>query len=118
MQFKIVSKLESEKIFEGMSIEYDVRPLLNAPMRWVTRIEKINEPFSFTDVQVKGPYKLWRHKHSFFETPNGVLMTDHVSYAIPFGWAGVAMNWLFIRRQLNGIFGFRREVLKTMFSYG
>jgi hypothetical protein len=41
---------------------------------------------------------------------------DHVHYGLPFGWAGRAANRLFVRRQLEGIFRFRREYLERRFG--
>ena len=39
----------------GLEIDYRIRPLLGIPMRWRSRIDEYEPPFSFTDVQLRGP---------------------------------------------------------------
>src|SRR3954471_20401191 len=40
------------------------------PIRWRTKILEWNPPYSFVDLQLKGPYKLWCHTHTF-QAENG-----------------------------------------------
>lgn len=115
MGFRIVSGAEVGDIRDGQIIEYRLRPLWNIPARWVTRIEEVRAPVRFVDVQVAGPYRLWRHQHDFFERPDGVLMIDHVDYAAPLGPLGRLLERLLIRRRLDRIFDFREEVLAELF---
>ncbi|MBW2532250.1 MAG: SRPBCC family protein, partial [Deltaproteobacteria bacterium] len=98
MRFRIVSGAETGDIVDGQIIEYRLRPLLHLPARWVTRIEEVRPPERFVDVQIAGPYRLWRHRHDFLERPGGVLMIDHVDYAAPLGPLGRLLDRLVIRR--------------------
>lgn len=53
---------------------------------------KISEvkPFEVvTDIQVKGPFKVWEHKHIFEETNAGVKMTDNIIFSPPWGVIGL-----------------------------
>ncbi len=115
MGFKIISGTTDEPIFEGMQINYIVKPLLGIPLKWKTEIGKTEVNKLFTDKQLKGPYKLWYHRHTFIEQNNGVLMRDEVSYQLPLGIIGKLAHRLFVRKKIESIFEFRRKVLDKMF---
>lgn len=91
----------------GTLIEYRLR-LRGLPIRWRTRIEVWQPGRRFVDVQLKGPYRLWHHTHTFESDGDGTLMRDLVRYALPLGPLGAAGR-LLVRRDLDRIFDFRRE---------
>ena len=111
LDFKILSTLDDKEIYEGMLIDYTVKPLFGIPVRWQTEIYKVNKPAAFTDRQLRGPYKVWEHTHRFFEKENGVLMEDEVKYQLPFGIIGEAVNSILVQKKIKEIFDFRREIL-------
>ncbi len=116
LDFKILSQLDHKEIYEGMLIDYKVKPLLGIPVRWQTEIFKVNKPDTFTDRQLRGPYKLWEHTHRFFQKGNGVLMEDEVKYQLPFGIIGEVAESLVVRKKIKEIFDFREEILKKIFK--
>lgn len=116
MKFKILHISGKEKIHEGQIIQYKISVLPLYWVYWVTEIQEVNEPFSFVDDQRSGPFKIWRHKHTFREVKGGIEMTDEVSYAVPYGLLGVLAHWLFVGREVNGIFNHRFETLEKQFS--
>lgn len=116
--FKIASKTVSREIFEGMIIEYRLKPLGNIPLRWRTRISDVDRPYSFTDVQLKGPYRVWEHRHEFTETKRGVLVLDEVKYRLPLGWIGRLAHRLVVRKRIAEIFEYRRQKLQKIFGHG
>jgi ligand-binding SRPBCC domain-containing protein len=99
----------------GAVIEYRLH-LSRLPVRWRTVIEEWDPPVRFVDVQEKGPYALWRHTHTFDETPEGTRMRDRVEYALPFGPLGALANRLFVARRLDDIFAFRARVISELFT--
>ena len=115
MKFLILSDLK-EEIFEGMIIDYKIRPLFNFPVRWTTRITQVDFQKSFTDFQQKGPYKTWNHNHQFEVNENGVLMKDIVDYQLPYGWLGDLVHSMLVKRKLERIFNFRYQVLEELFN--
>jgi len=116
LDFKILSDVTGKEIFEGMIIDYKVRPLLGIAVRWQTEICKVNRPGFFTDRQLKGPYKVWEHTHYFVEQAGGVMMTDIVDYALPFGIIGTLGHQLIVRKKIKEIFNFRRQTLEKLFK--
>jgi ligand-binding SRPBCC domain-containing protein len=97
----------------GTLIEYRLR-LHGFPLRWVSRIEEWEEGHAFVDRQVRGPYRLWRHRHEFEPSGGGTVVRDRVDYALPFGAAGVLAHALFVRRDLERIFDYRRTAVERL----
>ena len=97
-------------IQHGTHIEYTIR-WAGLPVRWRTRIIDWTPPRQFIDLQLKGPYTLWHHQHTFEPAPEGTLCRDRVLYKIPFGPMGRLLHTLMIRKQLIEIFAFRRKVI-------
>lgn len=103
-------------MYPGMIIAYTVKPMLGIPVKWVTEITHVQEPFYFVDEQRFGPYKFWHHKHFLKEISGGVEMTDTVHYKIPFGPLGDLLNKIFIRKKLEFIFKYRYNKLEKLFG--
>ncbi len=116
MNFVITSENMPEKIYPGMIICYKVSPILKIPTTWVTEITHVKKNKLFVDEQRVGPYKIWHHEHLFREVKNGVLMTDIISYKLPFGIIGKLVNVLFIRAKINHIFNYRYNKLNEIFN--
>ena len=112
LDFQVTSK-EHIQMRQGAEIEYTIR-WLGLPMHWKTLIREYEPPFLFVDEQAKGPYSLWRHRHTFKPTLRGVRVADHVEYALPFGSLGRMTHALMVRRQLEAIFQFRQRELGKM----
>jgi ligand-binding SRPBCC domain-containing protein len=101
---------------EGTVLEYRLR-LHGVPIRWRTLIKAWEPPFRFVDVQLDGPYALWKHTHEFEPDGDGAtVVRDRVRYAIPFGPLGSLAHLLFVRRDLRRIFDFRRDALAEVLA--
>ena len=95
----------------GTLIDYRLR-LHGVPVRWRTRIEGWEPPKRFVDAQIKGPYSLWEHTHTFEEDgPGATIIRDRVRYSIPFGPLGELADRLLVRRDLKQIFDYRRDAV-------
>lgn len=99
----------------GTRIDYQIR-LVGIPLRWETLIESFEPGRRFVDVQLSGPYKSWRHEHEFVEVPDGTLIKDRVTYEMPLGIVGELGRALMVRRTLDRIFDFRRQVVAAMYA--
>jgi ligand-binding SRPBCC domain-containing protein len=94
----------------GTLLEYRLR-LHGLPLRWLTRIEAWEPPVRFADAQVRGPYRLWHHTHSFEPDGDGTVMRDRVRYALPLGPLGELAHAALVRRDLDRIFAFRQAAV-------
>jgi len=114
MGFIIVSPPPIE-MKTGAVIDYTVR-VMGMRLKWRTLIEDYSPPEKFVDIQIRGPYKLWRHTHTFEEKEGRTIMRDHVDYALPFGFIGRMVHALTVKRQLKAIFDYRLKVISEIFS--
>jgi ligand-binding SRPBCC domain-containing protein len=115
MSFNITSNIK-DQIYPGMIISYNVSPILKIKLNWVTEITHVVENKYFIDEQRIGPYSLWHHQHFFEADGDEVKMTDIVTYKPPFGLIGRLANKLFIKKQLESIFEFRRSKMNQIFN--
>lgn len=100
---------------EGAIIDYRIRLAL-VPLSWRTEITRWEPPDEFVDVQRRGPYAQWIHRHRFEDLPGGrTLMEDEVRYRLPFGPLGLIALPL-VRREIARIFAHRRRVVAELFG--
>jgi uncharacterized protein YbjT (DUF2867 family)/ligand-binding SRPBCC domain-containing protein len=100
----------------GSTIDYTLRPLFGIPTRWRTRIEAVDAPHRFRDVQERGPYKSWVHEHQFTEVEGGVRMDDRVEYEMPYGPLGSLAHRMAVKSQLLNVFDFRATAIDNIFA--
>ena len=100
---------------EGQLIDYTIK-LFKKEIRWKTLITEYNKPKKFIDQQLKGPYSMWHHTHTFNDHGTYVEMIDEISYSVPFGIIGQIVNSIFIKRDLLDIFEYRKKVIDKYFK--
>lgn len=114
LHFEMITKLPIS-IKKGTVIDYKIK-IAGIPFKWKTEITEWNPPYSFEDTQVKGPYKIWIHKHKF-ESKNGfTLMTDIINYLSPGGIFEFVPHRLFVKKKVESIFDFREKSLIKIFE--
>lgn len=113
LNFKILTP--NLKMRKGAEIDYSLS-WLGMPLHWKTRITEYEPPFLFVDEMKKGPYSLWRHRHTFRPSEQGTIVGDRVEYALPFGLIGRLAHALLVRRQVEEIFLFRQRALDAIFT--
>ena len=96
----------------GTLLDYRIR-VHGFPLRWRSEIAEWQPPHRFVDRQLRGPYALWHHTHTFEERAGGTVCLDHVRYR-PCG--GALIHWLFVRRDVQRIFAYRQQRLREMFG--
>ncbi len=111
LHFRIMNP-EPVTMREGAVIDYRLR-LRGIPIHWRTEITAWEPPHRFVDTQRRGPYRLWVHEHRFEERDGGTLALDRVDYCVP---GGDFVHRLFVRRDVERIFAYRRCVLSHFFG--
>lgn len=113
LSFEILTPTPIE-MKKGTLIDYRIK-LGIIPMRWRTLISEYNPPTGFVDDQLKGPYLLWHHEHSFEPEGEGTRIHDKVTYKCP-GWIlEPLIHSLFIEPRLRKIFDYRGRVISEIF---
>lgn len=111
LRFRILTPRPVE-MRPGALIDYRLR-VHGLPLAWRTRIEAWEPPHRFVDAQLRGPYRLWHHTHTFEPLDGGTLCRDVVRYAVP---GGALVDRLLVRRDVERIFAFRRQELNRIFG--
>jgi ligand-binding SRPBCC domain-containing protein len=105
----------------GTRLTLSFRPLLRLPLRvsWEAEITEFAWNDHFSDRQVHGPFAYWRHNHrTRMLDRNGLgvtILIDEIEYELPLGLLGRLAHSLFVRRQIESAFAFRREqIVRTL----
>jgi ligand-binding SRPBCC domain-containing protein len=116
LRFKILTP-RPIPMHQGALIDYHLR-LHGVPIRWRTVIDAWDPPHRFIDRQLKGPYTLWHHTHTFEPlppaTPGGperTLVRDVVRYRPIL--APLSQSW-FVRPRVDAIFRFRQAAIARL----
>jgi ligand-binding SRPBCC domain-containing protein len=109
LQFAIVNSRPIE-MRAGTTIEYRLR-IHGIPTRWRSEIAMWQPPHRFVDVQLRGPYRFWRHEHAFREDADATIVFDHVRYQAP---GGRLANRVLVARDLRRIFHYRQVRLPML----
>ncbi len=110
LRFEVLTPAPIE-MSPGTRIDYRLK-LHGIPLRWQSEITTWNPPYAFVDEQRRGPYRHWRHIHTFEETENGVVIGDSVAYAV---WGDGLVNKFFVRPDIEKIFAYRATQLDEIF---
>lgn len=113
LNFHIVS-VSTPAIQKHTKIEYELK-LHKIPMKWLTDISEWDPPHRFVDQQLKGPYHLWYHEHSFEQVEGGTLMKDWVRFQLPLGKAGL-VGLPKVYGDVKGIFAYRADIIGSLFN--
>lgn len=74
---------------------------------WVARHTEYDPPNEFVDIQVKGPFKKWTHRHRMIPvTSTKSELEDHVTFTTPWG-----IGEQLASRDLERMFQYRHDIL-------
>jgi ligand-binding SRPBCC domain-containing protein len=80
--------------------------------RWIAQHTLYDPPNVFEDVQIKGPFRNWRHRHTVKPHAEGAVLRDEVDYEPPLGFLGRALAPLLLEKRLQRLFDYRHEVTR------
>ena len=115
LHFQILSKVPP-KMYNGLTILYEIEIPVFGKRRWLTEIKHIEEGAFFVDEQRIGPYKLWYHQHRIEPFETKTRMIDRVCYQLPFGIVGQLVHRLWVKETLEKIFNYRATRLVERFG--
>lgn len=107
---KAVAGVTAGLIGEGQEVTWRARHF-GIPLTMTSRVTQFNFPHSFTDEQVRGPFKAFRHVHEFHPTATGNIMTDRLEFTAPLGILGRAVERLVLARYLERLITARGRYL-------
>jgi len=86
-------------------------------LRWDLEHRDYQHGVSFTDLQLRGPFRYWRHVHRMVpQGSHACVLEDTIEYELPLG----AIGWLFgrrlVQRKLKRLFAFRHAVTRQAFE--
>ena len=94
----------------GAVLDFRLR-WLGLPLRWRAYVREYDPPYRFVDVQVRGPWARWEHRHLFLEEGGGTWVEDRVTYRLPLGPLGRAVHAALVHRQLRALWAYRQRRL-------
>lgn len=114
LKFDIITPLPIV-IKEGTLIDYKIK-ISGLSFKWRTKIAEWEPHSRFVDIQLKGPYKMWVHEHTFTADGNKTIMKDKVNY-ISKGWfLEPLIQRFFVRKKVEDIFDYRQKKLSAIFK--
>ncbi|MCY4158153.1 MAG: SRPBCC family protein [Bacteroidetes bacterium] len=109
LSFRIVTPTPIE-MQPGTLIDYQLR-LRGFPIRWRTEITVWDPPHGFTDIQLRGPYLKWVHRHEFRVEKAGTRVEDTVHYLVP---GGRLIDRLIVKPDLRKVFAYRHARIEEL----
>jgi ligand-binding SRPBCC domain-containing protein len=85
---------------------------LGVKQHLTSMITEFNQPYSFTDEMIAGPFKKLHHQHLFNEQGGVTLMTDIFEFEAPFGIFGKLAEFIFLTRYMRRFLIERNTFLK------
>ena len=101
-----------------IATSFRILPLLPFRKRWTARITEFEWNHHFADVQEKGPFKHWHHRHEFVASVQqgieGTLIRDIIDYEVGLGALGWLADTLFVRPEMKRTFAERQRRLPEL----
>jgi ligand-binding SRPBCC domain-containing protein len=97
----------------GSTAIVETRILGVFPARWVARHTLYDPPRMFEDVQVSGPFHLWRHRHIVEPHDRGARLRDEVEFEPPLFLIGRLAAPLLILPRLRRLFDYRHQATRA-----
>jgi ligand-binding SRPBCC domain-containing protein len=107
---KIIQKADISKIGSRAIIETKILGIFTS--RWVAEHTAYDPPRIFEDVQIKGPFRSWRHKHIVEPHELGAVLRDEIEYYPPLQFFGPLAAPIAIKPRLEKLFAYRHAVTK------
>jgi ligand-binding SRPBCC domain-containing protein len=81
------------------------------PVKWVVHIASYTSGYEYVDMQLRGPFRYFRHTHRCSPSGAGTLYLDRVEFRSPFG---LLADRFLVSRSLERIFTYRHRRMKEL----
>jgi ligand-binding SRPBCC domain-containing protein len=99
---------------------FRILPFLGIRATWIAQITEFEWNHHFADVQVEGPFRIWRHRHALRrETRHeveGTVVTDEIECQVGLGVIGRLVLRFVLANQIENTFAFRQNVLPRLLA--
>ena len=116
---RLIPSWESSRVVEAApNLRVGSRTLIDTKIfglftvRWEALHTAYDPPRMFEDVQVKGPFKSWRHRHIVEPDGEGARLRDEIEYEPPLGLLVRSGAPLLILPRLQRLFDYRHRVTR------
>ncbi len=97
-------------------------PFLPFRANWIAQITEFEWNHHFADIQKKGPFRRFHHRHEMTrETRNGIagtIVRDTIEYEVGLAWLGAIAEKVFVAREFERIFRYRQRSLEELLAAG
>lgn len=107
---RAIAGVTSGLIAHGDEVTWRARHF-GIPFRMTSRITRMSAPHSFVDEQVNGPFRSFRHEHTFSDHAGRTSMIDRVEFRAPFGVLGRVAERIVLARYLRRLIEQRNQFL-------
>ena len=94
---------------------FRVIPFLPLRGEWVATILDFEWNHHFSDMQKKGPFKSFHHRHEFSSETrggqSGTIVRDIIDYEVGFGFLGEIAEKIFVHPKFQRMFAYRQQAL-------
>jgi ligand-binding SRPBCC domain-containing protein len=107
---KVLQKADITKI--GSQTIVETKILGPFKSRWVAEHTAYDPPRMFEDVQIKGPFRSWRHRHIVEPYAEGAILRDEIEFEPPLRFFGPLAAPIAILPRIEKMFEYRHQVTK------
>jgi ligand-binding SRPBCC domain-containing protein len=107
---KVIQKADISKIGSRTIVETTILGPFKS--RWIAEHTAYDPPRMFEDVQIKGPFRSWRHRHIVEPHMEGALLCDEVEFQPPLRFFGPLAAPVAIMPRIGKMFDYRHRVIK------
>ena len=83
-------------------------------LKLTSKITAYEKPYYFTDEQINGPFKSFKHQHFFNQVDDKVIMKDLLEFQTPLGAVGKLFNKIILTNYLKNFLLERNATIKEM----
>jgi len=112
MDVKLTS--DESPIVDGNQVSFTLKQIPGFRLRWTAEYQHCDPDSGFTDIQITGPFKEWRHRHSFThrgEHDELCQLEDVIEYSLPLSPLSDLIAGRFLKNDLRRTFAYRHQIL-------